>query len=40
MAAALKTTIEGTTGLKVRIVRPTEPDSPGIVFVAVGIKTD
>lgn len=38
MAFTLKAAIEAATKLKVGSFGPTEPDFPGIVFVAVGIK--
>jgi hypothetical protein len=38
IALTLKTAIETATKLKVESFGPTEPDFPGIVFVAVGIK--
>ena len=36
---ALKSAIEATTQLKVAIVRPDQPQWPGVVFLAVGINS-
>jgi hypothetical protein len=38
MALTLKAAIESATKLKVSSFGPTEPDLPGIVFIAIGIK--
>ena len=35
---ALKSAIEATTQLKVAIVRPDQPQWPGVVFLAVGVN--
>ena len=36
---ALKSAIEATTQLKVAIVRPDQPQWPGVVFLAVGVNS-